>query len=203
MASVAEPPSWAATQAFEQLHYRHVRCCTAALADHLPELMLWWCTRHRWRGNPTLRRIPRATRTVSEHQPRNRGSSTRYPRTSLVRSCAPMPRRSWVGDRGVGGHPARWAIKSLTPPVRWRRSAPLPSRYPGCGTDNEQLLADPFYLGQIANARRRSGIEIRQSLSKRFQRLSRAILLFETPGPANAEDPRHIRHGHCVFNDDM
>lgn len=74
------------------------------------------------------------------------------------------------------------------------------------GTDNEQLLADPFYLGN-RHARRR-GREYDEFVSRYIetaQRLfPRAILHFEDFGPANARKILDT-YGtdYCVFNDDM
>src|SRR5262249_45110085 len=72
------------------------------------------------------------------------------------------------------------------------------------GTDNEQLLQDPFYLGN-RHARRR-GAEydefIRRYIETAHQLFPRVILHFEDFGPANA---RMIleKYGsdYCVFND--
>jgi malate dehydrogenase (oxaloacetate-decarboxylating) len=74
------------------------------------------------------------------------------------------------------------------------------------GTDNEQLLADPFYLGN-RHARRR-GAEyddfVRRYIETAHQLFPSAILHFEDFGPTNA---RRILQtygdDHCVFNDDV
>ncbi|SPM31768.1 Malic enzyme, partial [Mycobacterium terramassiliense] len=74
------------------------------------------------------------------------------------------------------------------------------------GTDNEQLLQDPFYLGN-RHARRR-GEEydefIRRYIETAHQMFPHAILHFEDFGPLNA---RRILHTYgdryCVFNDDV
>ncbi len=74
------------------------------------------------------------------------------------------------------------------------------------GTDNEQLLHDPFYLGN-RHARRR-GDEyfdfIRGYVETAHRMFPRAILHFEDFGPANARKILATYGAdYCVFNDDM
>lgn len=74
------------------------------------------------------------------------------------------------------------------------------------GTDNEQLLQDPYYLGN-RHARRR-GLEydtfIQTYIETAHRLFPRAVLHFEDFGPTNARAiVRKYGTSYCVFNDDM
>lgn len=117
-------------------------------------------------------------------------------------------RRSDPGHRrlGRGRHPDRGGQAGAVHRRRRHRPAPLHRGLLDVGTDNEQLLQDPFYLGN-RHARRR-GAEYDAFVDRYIETAHRlfptAILHFEDFGPLNA---RRILHAYgdkyCVFNDDI
>jgi malate dehydrogenase (oxaloacetate-decarboxylating) len=74
------------------------------------------------------------------------------------------------------------------------------------GTDNEQLLNDPFYLGN-RHPRRRGAVYdefIKKYIQTADRLFPRALLHFEDFGPANARAILDTYAGdYCVFNDDV
>lgn len=187
----------------EQLHYRHEVLYFKVLADHLPELMPVVYT-------PT---VGEAIQRFSDEYRGQRGLFLSIDEPDEIEEafntlglgpedvdlivCTDAEAILGIGDWGVGGIQiavGKLALYTAGGGVDPRRCLAVSL---DVGTDNEQLLADPFYLGN-RHARRR-GREYDEFVSRYIetaQRLfPRAILHFEDFGPANAEDPRHIRHG--------
>jgi malate dehydrogenase (oxaloacetate-decarboxylating) len=111
-----------------------------------------------------------------------------------------------IGDWGVGGIQiavGKLALYTAGGGIDPRRCIAVSL---DVGTDNEQLLQDPFYLGNRHARRRGSDYDefIKRYIETAHQLFPHAILHFEDFGPANA---RMILESygadHCVFNDDV
>ncbi|MDT5220358.1 MAG: hypothetical protein QOF15_2463, partial [Mycobacterium sp.] len=111
-----------------------------------------------------------------------------------------------IGDWGVGGIQiavGKLALYTAGGGIDPRRTLAVSL---DVGTDNEQLLQDPFYLGN-RHARRR-GAEyddlIRQYIETAHRLFPQAILHFEDFGPINARNILQTYGAdYLVFNDDM
>lgn len=196
----------------EQLHYRHEVLYFKVLADHLPELMPVVYT-------PT---VGEAIQRFSDEYRGQRGLFLSIDEPDEIEEafntlglgpedvdlivCTDAEAILGIGDWGVGGIQiavGKLALYTAGGGVDPRRCLAVSL---DVGTDNEQLLADPFYLGN-RHARRR-GREYDEFVSRYIetaQRLfPRAILHFEDFGPANARKILDT-YGtdYCVFNDDM
>lgn len=196
----------------EQLHYRHELLYFKVLIDHLPELMPVVYT-------PT---VGEAIQRFSDEYRGQRGLYLCIDRPDEIAEsfatfglgpddvdlivCTDAESILGIGDWGVGGIQiavGKLALYTAGAGIDPRRSIAVSL---DVGTDNEQLLRDPFYLGN-RHARRR-GPEydrfIRRYIETARRLFPRAMLHFEDFGPANA---RAIlgRYGrkYCVFNDDM
>lgn len=178
----------------EQLHYRHEVLYFKVLADHLPELMPVVYT-------PT---VGEAIQRFSDEYRGQRGLFLSIDEPDEIEEafntlglgpedvdlivCTDAEAILGIGDWGVGGIQiavGKLALYTAGGGVDPRRCLAVSL---DVGTDNEQLLADPFYLGN-RHARRR-GREYDEFVSRYIetaQRLfPRAILHFEDFGPANA-----------------
>jgi malate dehydrogenase (oxaloacetate-decarboxylating) len=111
-----------------------------------------------------------------------------------------------IGDWGVGGIQiavGKLALYTAGGGIDPRRCIAVSL---DVGTDNEQLLQDPFYLGNRHARRRGDDYDdfIKRYIETTHQLFPRAILHFEDFGPINA---RRILQtygdDYCVFNDDV
>ncbi|MDT5173192.1 MAG: hypothetical protein QOG37_443 [Mycobacterium sp.] len=196
----------------EQLHYRHELLYFKVLTDHLPELMPVVYT-------PT---VGEAIQRFSDEYRGQRGLflSIDYPDEieaafqtlgqgpddiDLI-VCTDAEAILGIGDWGVGGIQiavGKLALYTAGGGIDPRRTLAVSL---DVGTDNEQLLQDPFYLGN-RHARRR-GTEydhlIRQYIETAHRLFPRAILHFEDFGPTNARNILQTYGAdYLVFNDDM
>jgi malate dehydrogenase (oxaloacetate-decarboxylating) len=196
----------------EQLHYRHELLYFKVLADHLPELMPVVYT-------PT---VGEAIQRFSDEYRGQRGLFLSIDEPDDIAPafytfglgpgdvdlivCTDAEAILGIGDWGVGGIQiavGKLALYTAGGGIDPRRCIAVSL---DVGTDNEQLLQDPFYLGN-RHARRR-GAEYDQFIKRYIeithQLFPRAILHFEDFGPANA---RMILgtygNDYCVFNDDV
>ncbi|SRX94124.1 putative [NAD] dependent malate oxidoreductase Mez (malic enzyme) (NAD-malic enzyme) (malate dehydrogenase (oxaloacetate decarboxylating)) (pyruvic-malic carboxylase) (NAD-me) [Mycobacterium tuberculosis H37Rv] [Mycobacterium shimoidei] len=196
----------------EQLHYRHELLYFKVLVDHLPELIPVVYT-------PT---VGEAIQRFSDEYRGQRGLYLCIDRPDEIADsfatfelgpddvdlivCTDAESILGIGDWGVGG--IQIAVGKL---ALYTAGAGIdPCRCIAVsldvGTDNEQLLQDPFYLGNRHTRRR--GPEYDDFINSYIETVHRlfpgAMLHFEDFGPANA---RAIltRYGpdYCVFNDDM
>jgi malate dehydrogenase (oxaloacetate-decarboxylating) len=196
----------------EQLHYRHEVLYFKVLSEHLNELLPVVYT-------PT---VGEAIQRFSDEYRGQRGLYLSIDRPEDIEEslktfglgpddvdlivCTDAEAILGIGDWGVGGieiavgklalytagggiHPCRTIAVSLD-----------------VGTDNEQLLQDPFYLGN-RHARRR-GPEYDDFVRAYIQTAARlfphALLHFEDFGPKNARMIlTNYSQDYCVFNDDV
>ncbi|BDB41730.1 MULTISPECIES: NAD-dependent malic enzyme [Mycobacterium] len=196
----------------EQLHYRHELLYFKVLTDHLPELMPVVYT-------PT---VGEAIQRFSDEYRGQRGlflsidepddiapafeTLGQGPDDIDLIVCTDAEAILGIGDWGVGGIQiavGKLALYTAGGGVDPRRTLAVSL---DVGTDNEQLLHDPFYLGN-RHARRR-GDEyfdfIRGYVETAHRMFPRAILHFEDFGPANARKILATYGAdYCVFNDDM
>jgi malate dehydrogenase (oxaloacetate-decarboxylating) len=196
----------------EQLHYRHELLYYKVLEDHLPELMPVVYT-------PT---VGEAIQRFSDEYRGQRGLFLSIDEPDEIAEafetfglgpddvdlivCTDAEAILGIGDWGVGG--IQIAVGKLA--LYTAGGGIDPCRCIAVsldvGTDNEQLLQDPFYLGN-RHARRR-GAEydefIKRYIETANELFPRAILHFEDFGPLNA---RRILQtygdDYCVFNDDV
>jgi malate dehydrogenase (oxaloacetate-decarboxylating) len=196
----------------EQLHYRHELLYYKVLEDHLPELMPVVYT-------PT---VGEAIQRFSDEYRGQRGLFLSIDEPDEIAEafqtfglgpddvdlivCTDAEAILGIGDWGVGG--IQIAVGKLA--LYTAGGGIDPCRCIAVsldvGTDNEQLLQDPFYLGN-RHARRR-GAEydefIKRYIETANELFPRAILHFEDFGPRNA---RRILQTYgdryCVFNDDV
>src|ERR1700758_5052926 len=196
----------------EQLHYRHELLYYRVLEDHLPELMPVVYT-------PT---VGEAIQRFSDEYRGQRGLFLSIDEPDEIADafdpfglgpddvdlivCTDAEAILGIGDWGVGG--IQIAVGKLA--LYTAGGGINPCRCIAVsldvGTDNEQLLQDPFYLGN-RHARRR-GAEydefIKRYIETANELFPRAILHFEDFGPLNA---RRILQtygdDYCVFNDDV
>ena len=196
----------------EQLHYRHELLYYKVLEDHLPELMPVVYT-------PT---VGEAIQRFSDEYRGQRGLFLSIDEPDEIEEafqtfglepndvdlivCTDAEAILGIGDWGVGGIQiavGKLALYTAGGGIDPRRCIAVSL---DVGTDNEQLLQDPFYLGN-RHARRR-GAEydefIKRYIETANELFPRAILHFEDFGPLNA---RRILQtygdDYCVFNDDV
>lgn len=196
----------------EQLHYRHELLYFKVLTDHLPELMPVVYT-------PT---VGEAIQRFSDEYRGQRGLYLCIDRPDEIAEsfstfglgpddvdlivCTDAESILGIGDWGVGGIQiavGKLALYTAGGGVDPRRSIAVSL---DVGTDNEQLLQDPFYLGN-RHARRR-GPEydqfVRSYIETAHRLFPRAMLHFEDFGAANARAILATYGAdYCVFNDDM
>src|ERR1700741_4939518 len=196
----------------EQLHYRHELLYYKVLEDHLPELMPVVYTptvgeaiqrfSDEYRGQRGLfRSIDEPDEIAEAFQTFGLGPDD----VDLI-VCTDAEAILGIGDWGVGGIQiavGKLALYTAGGGIDPRRCIAVSL---DVGTDNEQLLQDPFYVGN-RHARRR-GEEyvafIKQYIETAHRLFPHAILHFEDFGPLNA---RRILQAYgddyCVFNDDI
>ncbi|OBH04561.1 NAD-dependent malic enzyme [Mycobacterium sp. E2699] len=196
----------------EQLHYRHEILYYKVLTDHLTELMPVVYT-------PT---VGEAIQRFSDEYRGQRGLFLSIDEPDEIAEafrtfglgpeevdlivCTDAEAILGIGDWGVGGIQiavGKLALYTAGGGIDPRRCIAVSL---DVGTDNEQLLADPFYLGN-RHARRR-GEEydefIRRYIETAHQMFPHAILHFEDFGPLNARKILQTYGDHyCVFNDDI
>ncbi|QLL05757.1 NAD-dependent malic enzyme [Mycobacterium vicinigordonae] len=196
----------------EQLHYRHELLYFKVLIDHLPELMPVVYT-------PT---VGEAIQRFSDEYRGQRGLFLSIDEPEEIAEafetlgqgpddidlivCTDAEAILGIGDWGVGGIQiavGKLALYTAGGGVDPRRTLAVSL---DVGTDNEQLLHDPFYLGN--RHARRHGDEyfdfIRQYVETAHRMFPNAILHFEDFGPANARKILATYGAdYCVFNDDM
>src|SRR5947209_3975064 len=196
----------------EQLHYRHELLYFRVLEDHLPELMPVVYT-------PT---VGEAIQRFSDEYRGQRGLFLSIDEPDEIAEafdtfglgpddvdlivCTDAEAILGIGDWGVGGIQiavGKLALYTAGGGIDPRRCIAVSL---DVGTDNEQLLQDPFYLGN-RHARRR-GDEydafIKRYIETAHGMFPHAILHFEDFGPLNARKILQIYgDDYCVFNDDV
>jgi len=196
----------------EQLHYRHELLYFKVLEDHLPELMPVIYT-------PT---VGEAIQRFSDEYRGQRGLFLSIDEPDEIEEafatfglesddvdlivCTDAEAILGIGDWGVGGIQiavGKLALYTAGGGIDPRRCIAVSL---DVGTDNEQLLQDPFYLGN-RHARRR-GTEYDEFVNRYIETahrlFPRAILHFEDFGPLNARKILQTYGDHyCVFNDDV
>ncbi|SON61698.1 Putative malate oxidoreductase [NAD] [Mycobacterium simulans] len=196
----------------EQLHYRHELLYFKVLTEHLPELMPVVYT-------PT---VGEAIQRFSDEYRGQRGlflsidepgdigpafeTLGQGPDDIDLIVCTDAEAILGIGDWGVGGIQiavGKLALYTAGGGIDPRRTLAVSL---DVGTDNEQLLQDPFYLGN-RHARRR-GAEydqfIKHYIETAHRMFPRALLHFEDFGPANARMILQTYGAdYCVFNDDV
>jgi malate dehydrogenase (oxaloacetate-decarboxylating) len=196
----------------DQLHYRNELLYFKVLSEHLTELMPVVYT-------PT---VGEAIQRFSDEYRGQRGLylSIDHP-DEIAESfetlglgpddvdlivCTDAEAILGIGDWGVGGieiSVGKLALYTAGGGIDPRRAIPVSL---DVGTDNDQLLNDPFYVGN-RHARRR-GAEydefIRKYVETANRLFPRAMLHFEDFGAANARAIlEKYAPDYCVFNDDV
>lgn len=196
----------------EQLHYRHELLYYKVLIDHLPELMPVVYT-------PT---VGEAIQRFSDEYRGQRGLFLSIDEPDDVAEafatlgqgpddidlivCTDAEAILGIGDWGVGGIQitvGKLALYTAGGGIDPRRCLAVSL---DVGTDNEQLLQDPFYLGNRHARRRGEQYDdfIRRYIETANRLFPRAILHFEDFGPANARKVlQTYGNDYLVFNDDM
>jgi malate dehydrogenase (oxaloacetate-decarboxylating) len=196
----------------EQLHYRHELLYYKVLEDHLPELMPVVYT-------PT---VGEAIQRFSDEYRGQRGLFLSIDEPDEIDEsfetfglgpddvdlivCTDAEAILGIGDWGVGGIQiavGKLALYTAGGGIDPRRCIAVSL---DVGTDNEQLLQDPFYLGN-RHARRR-GDEYDDFIGRYIETAHKlfphAILHFEDFGPINARKIlQTYGDKYCVFNDDI
>jgi len=196
----------------EQLHYRHELLYYRVLEDHLPELMPVVYT-------PT---VGEAIQRFSDEYRGQRGLFLSIDEPDEIADafdtfglgpddvdlivCTDAEAILGIGDWGVGG--IQIAVGKLA--LYTAGGGINPCRCIAVsldvGTDNEQLLQDPFYLG---NRHARCRGEQYDAFIKRYietahRLFPQAILHFEDFGPLNARKIlQTYGDDYCIFNDDV
>jgi malate dehydrogenase (oxaloacetate-decarboxylating) len=196
----------------EQLHYRHELLYYRVLEDHLPELMPVVYT-------PT---VGEAIQRFSDEYRGQRGLFLSIDEPDEIADafdtfglgpddvdlivCTDAEAILGIGDWGVGG--IQIAVGKLA--LYTAGGGINPGRCIAVsldvGTDNEQLLQDPFYLG---NRHARCRGEQYDAFIKRYietahRLFPQAILHFEDFGPLNARKIlQTYGDDYCIFNDDV
>ena len=196
----------------EQLHYRHELLYFKVLQDHLPELMPVVYT-------PT---VGEAIQRFSDEYRGQRGLFLSIDEPDEIAEafetfglepgdvdlivCTDAEAILGIGDWGVGGIQiavGKLALYTAGGGIDPRRCIAVSL---DVGTDNEQLLADPFYLGN-RHARRRGGeydAFIKRYIETAHGLFPDAILHFEDFGPLNARNIlKTYGDDYCIFNDDI
>lgn len=196
----------------EQLHYRHELLYYRVLTDHLPELMPVVYT-------PT---VGEAIQRFSDEYRGQRGLFLSIDEPDEIADafatlgqgpddidlivCTDAEAILGIGDWGVGGIQitvGKLALYTAGGGIDPRRCLAVSL---DVGTDNEQLLQDPFYLGNRHARRRGDQYDdfIRRYVETAHRLFPHAILHFEDFGPANARKVlQTYGNDYLVFNDDM
>lgn len=196
----------------EQLHYRHEVLYFKVLTDHLPELMPVVYT-------PT---VGEAIQRFSDEYRGQRGLYLCIDRPDEIAEsfetfglgpedidlivCTDAEAILGIGDWGVGGIEiavGKLALYTAGGGIDPRRTIAV---LLDVGTNNEQLLQDPFYLGNRHSRRRGPEYDqfIAHYVETAHQLFPRAMLHFEDFGPGNARAIlERYASVYCVFNDDV
>jgi malate dehydrogenase (oxaloacetate-decarboxylating) len=196
----------------EQLHYRHELLYYKVLEDHLPELMPVVYT-------PT---VGEAIQRFSDEYRGQRGLFLSIDEPDEIEEafqtfglepddvdlivCTDAEAILGIGDWGVGGIQiavGKLALYTAGGGIDPRRCLAVSL---DVGTDNEQLLADPFYLGNRFPRRRGDEYDgfINRYIETAHRLFPHAILHFEDFGPLNARKIlQTYGDEYCVFNDDI
>jgi malate dehydrogenase (oxaloacetate-decarboxylating) len=196
----------------EQLHYRHELLYYKVLAEHLPELMPVVYT-------PT---VGEAIQRFSDEYRGQRGLFLSIDEPDEIEEafgtfglgpddidlvvCTDAEAILGIGDWGVGGIQiavGKLALYTAGGGIDPRRCIAVSL---DVGTDNEQLLQDPFYLGNRHPRRRGAEYDefIKRYIETAHQLFPHAILHFEDFGPLNARKIlQTYGDDYCVFNDDI
>lgn len=196
----------------DQLHYRHEVLYFKVLLEHLPELLPVVYT-------PT---VGEAIQRFSEEYRGQRGIYLSIDDPDAIEEsfetlqlgpddvdlivCTDSEAILGIGDWGVGGieiSVGKLALYTAGGGIDPRRTIPVVL---DVGTDNEQLLTDPFYVGN--RHARRQGAEYHEFIQRYVETAHRlfphAMLHFEDFGPANARAILDkYSPNYCVFNDDI
>ena len=196
----------------EQLHYRHEVLYYKVLTDHLPELMPVVYT-------PT---VGEAIQRFSDEYRGQRGLFLNIDEPDEIEEafgtfglgpddvdlivCTDAEAILGIGDWGVGGIEiavGKLALYTAGGGIDPRRCIAVSL---DVGTDNEELLGDPFYLGN--RHPRRRGAEYDEFIKHYIEIANRlfghAILHFEDFGPVNARKIlQTYGNDYCVFDDDV
>ena len=196
----------------DQLHYRHEVLYFKVLSEHLPELMPVVYT-------PT---VGEAIQRFSDEYRGQRGLYLSIDRPGDIAEsfetlglgpddvdlivCSDAEAILGIGDWGVGGiqiSVGKLALYTAGGGIDPGRAIAVSL---DVGTDNEQLLQDPFYVGN-RHARRR-GAEYDEFIQRYVETahglFPRAMLHFEDFGSANARAILDkYSPNYCVFNDDV
>jgi malate dehydrogenase (oxaloacetate-decarboxylating) len=196
----------------DQLHYRHEILYFKVLSEHLTELMPVVYT-------PT---VGEAIQRFSDEYRGQRGLYLSIDQPDEIAAsfetlgvgpddvdlivCTDAEAILGIGDWGVGGieiSVGKLALYTSGGGIDPCRTIPVSL---DVGTDNEQLLQDPFYVGN-RHARRR-GAEydafIQRYVETAHRLFPNAMLHFEDFGPANARAIlAKYSLDYCVFNDDV
>ena len=196
----------------EQLHYRHELLYYKVLEDHLPELMPVVYT-------PT---VGEAIQRFSDEYRGQRGLFLSIDEPDEITEafetfglgpddvdlivCTDAEAILGIGDWGVGGIQIAVGKLALYTAGGGINPCRCIAVVLDVGTDNEQLLQDPFYLGN-RHARRRGeqyDAFIERYIETAHRLFPRAILHFEDFGPLNARKIlQTYGDDYCIFNDDV
>lgn len=206
------PTDLARNLLMDQLHYRHETLYFKVLSDHLTELMPVVYT-------PT---VGEAIQRFSQEYRGQRGLYLSIDQPDEIAEsfetlgfdpddvdlivCTDAEAILGIGDWGVGGieiSVGKLALYTAGGGIDPARTIAVSL---DVGTDNEQLLQDPFYVGN-RHARRR-GAEydafIERYIETAHRLFPRAVLHFEDFGPSNARAILNkYSQDYCVFNDDV
>lgn len=196
----------------EQLHYRHELLYFKVLEDHLAELLPVVYT-------PT---VGEAIQRFSDEYRGQRGLFLSVDRPDEIAEsfrtfglgpddvdlivCTDGEAILGIGDWGVGGiqiSVGKLALFTAGAGVDPRRSIAVAL---DVGTDNEQLLQDPFYLGNRHARHRGADYDefIRHYIETAHRLFPHAMLHFEDFGARNAHAILdQYSADYCVFNDDV
>jgi malate dehydrogenase (oxaloacetate-decarboxylating) len=196
----------------EQLHYRHEVLYFKVLSEHLTELLPVVYT-------PT---VGEAIQRFSDEYRGQRGLYLSIDHPGDVEEsfetfhlgpddvdlivCTDAEAILGIGDWGVGG--IEIAVGKLALYTAGGGTDPCRTIAVSLdvGTDNEQLLQDPFYLGNRHARRRGADYDdfIRTYIETASRLFPSALLHFEDFGPANARAIlKNYSQDYCVFNDDV
>ncbi len=196
----------------EQLHYRHEVLYFKVLEDHLTELMPVVYT-------PT---VGEAIQRFSDEYRGQRGLFLSIDEPDEIEEafgtfglgpedvdlivCTDAEAILGIGDWGVGGIQiavGKLALYTAGGGIDPRRCLAVSL---DVGTNNEQLLADPFYLGNRHPRRRGAEYDgfVKRYIETAHRLFPNAILHFEDFGPLNARGIlQTYGDQYCVFNDDI
>jgi malate dehydrogenase (oxaloacetate-decarboxylating) len=206
------PTDLARNLLMDQLHHRHETLYFKVLSDHLTELMPVVYT-------PT---VGEAIQRFSQEYRGQRGLYLSVDQPDEIAEsfetlglgpddvdlivCTDAEAILGIGDWGVGGieiSVGKLALYTAGAGIDPARTIAVSL---DVGTDNEQLLQDPFYVGN-RHARRRGGeydAFIERYIETAHRLFPQAMLHFEDFGPANARAILDkYSTDYCVFNDDV